>query len=179
MFLDNGTTFIPKGTSLAGLTGAGVNSEQFVDLGGPAIGGGARDIGVGTNGNGLFLTVALNGVTASDTLTTLQFDLQGAVDNGSGAPGTWNTYASSGPLNVAELTATTGEQYAFGITMPTRPPGLPLPRFLQLKRTCSNSGTATGTITAGTLYAGLTIGRDDQVAYVSGFTPPPTQGAGS
>jgi hypothetical protein len=171
MILDMYSTLEPKGTTLVGLTGAQA-SAQAIDLAGPVIGGSqGRDMGAA--GMGLPLTVALNGITASGTATTLQLDFQGAPDNGSGAPGTWTTYVSTGPMTVAEIEALTGEAYAFGINVPARPPGVPLPRFYQLLKT-----VAGGTLTAGTIFAGLTTGRDDQVAYMSGFVPPPTSGAG-
>ena len=160
--------------SLATVSAAGTSS-QALDLGGPAIfgtGPNGRDLGPGTNGNGPFLVVALNNVTTSATNTTLQFKLQGAPDN-SGVPGTWTDYLLSPAYTVAELQAMTGEQFFFPITLPPRPPGVAPPRFYQLAYVSAN-----GSITAGTIYAGLANGRTDWTAGNENFTPPPTSGAG-
>ena len=164
--------------SLATVVAAGVSS-QVIDLGGPAITGNGgttqngRDLGPGANANGPWLVVALNNVTVSATNTTLQFKLQGAPDNGSGAPGTYTDYLLSPAYTAAELAAVTGEQFFFPIILPPRPPGVLPPRYLQLAYVSAN-----GSVTAGTIYAGLSTGRSDWYAENANFTPPPTSGAG-
>ncbi len=170
MLLDSLNVFDPKGTALTLATGTSFSS-QVIDLGGPAIGGAqGRDLGPSAN---VFLTCALNGVTSGGA-ATLQIKLQGAPDNGSGAPGTYTDYLLSPVYTLAELQAVTGEQYAFPVVIPPRPPGVAMPRFLQLAYVLAGAA-----LTAGTVFAFLSVGRDDQTAYMSGFTPPPTSGAGT
>jgi hypothetical protein len=174
MLIDSQTVFYPKGTSLVGLTGAANASPNIVSLeAAGAIGGtNGRDVG---NGKPLYLACTLNGVAAGAG-TTLQIDIQGAPDNGSGAPGTFVTYATSGPMTLAEVQSTAGQQFAFPIALPLRPMGQPAPSFLQLNLEVASGG---GTLTAGTIFAGLVLDRDDTYYAPSGFTPPPTVGAGT
>ena len=176
MMLDSTLTFEPKGTSLATVSAAGT-STNAIDLGVTnGIGGSnGRDIGLGTDSHGIRTFVALSGtISTSATNTTLQFKLQGAPDNGSGAPGTFVDFGVSPAYTVTELQAKYGEAFFFAGTVPPRPPGVAPPRFLQLAYVPAN-----GSITAGTITAGLSIGNDESTAYPANFTVPPTSGAGS
>jgi len=176
MFIDSTTIFEQKGTSLATVVSNGTSS-YVVDLGGPAIGGSqGRDLGVGPDSNGPFLTLTINNLATTGTNVTLQFALQGAPDNGSGAPGTYRTMLMSPVYTAAQLEQVGLADYVFPIVLPPVAPGQAPPRFLQLTYTL---GGTSPVITAGTIFAGLTIGRDDQVFYQSGFTPPPASGAGA
>jgi hypothetical protein len=123
----------------------------------------ARDIGSGYD------IRVLAQITATFTGgTSIQAIIQGAPDNGSGAPGTWTTMMS-GPV-VATASATIGvrlfdndvprEAGAF----PDRPgPSQPLPRFLRMQ------WVIVGTMTGGSVYAALVLDRTDQTSYPPGI----------
>lgn len=116
-----------------------------------ANGGGARDLGTGNPDIWLFAEV----VAAFATGTDLTLELQGAPDNGSGAPGAY-TVMWTGPTTVlANLVV--GAQLA-NINVPRPVAGQPLPRFLKL--TCVTTGSA---MTAGQIEAGVVLDRFDQV----------------
>ena len=78
---------------------------NIVDLGlagipSSANGGGARDIGTGDDPS---LKLSIIVTTAFASGTSLQVNLQGAPDNGSGAPGSWTTMWT-GPVVVEAFT---------------------------------------------------------------------------
>lgn len=116
-----------------------------------ANGGGARDIGIGDNPA---LEVLIQVVTAFTSGTSLQVNLQGAPDNGSGAPGSYTTMWTSGAVLEANLDV--GAQIG-NVTMPLVVPGQVLPRFLRLQY------VTVGTHTAGALTGGLVLDRFDQI----------------
>lgn len=89
--------------------------------------------------------------------TTLQVQVQGSTDNS-----TFSTYWESEAIAKASITAA-GSRIDFELPRPT--PGRALPRYLRL-----NYVVAVSDFTAGTITAGLVLGRDDHVAYPPGVT---------
>ena len=127
----------------------------------------ARDMGIGDDPA---LKLLIQIVTAFASGTSLQVQLQGAPDNGSGAPGTYTTMWDSGALAEADLTA---GRYIMAGDMPRTllPTGLnpgkqALPRFLRLQY------VTVGTHTAGGIYGTIVLDRQDQVSYPAGITIP-------
>jgi Bbp16 len=151
-------------------------SSQIVDLGvgtvgNPAIpsfsaGGGARDIGVGDD-PALKLLVQVDTTMAGGT--SLGVSLQGAPDNGSGAPGTFTTYISGPVVLLANLLVGTRilEIDVPRLTVPTVPAP---PRFLQLAYAIA--GTFTG---GGKINGNIVLDRNDQIyqanAVSGGYVP--------
>jgi len=128
-----------------------------------ASGGGARDIGIGDD-PAMKILVLVTVAFASGT--SLQINIQGAPDNGSGAAGVF-TIMASGPV-VAEASLILGARL-FDDDMPRPAPGQALPRFLQL------GYVNVGTHTAGTIKAFLVLDRHDlpeQSNAVLGGYPP-------
>jgi hypothetical protein len=133
-------------------------ANNIIDLGlsgvpSSANGGGARDMAIGDDPM-LKLSVVVTTAFTSGGSATLQFELDGAPDNGSGAPGTWSIMLQSQAIPVADLWV--GE--AFGVDVPRPAPGQALPRFLRLRYII---GTAA--MTAGTCVSGIVIDRFDQI----------------
>lgn len=167
MILDNLLTF--TGTSngaTAGITsGAQTDSpttgtqvaSNIIDLGvnsgvpSSANGGGARDIGVGDDPS-LELSVIVT--TAFTVGTSLQVELSGAPDNGSGAPGSYTVMWLSNAIVEASLTV--GAQLA-NITVPRVIAGQVLPRFLRMRF------ITVGTHSTGAVEAGIVLDREDQI----------------
>lgn len=172
MILDNLLTFtgtsngtsggITSGPQTDAPTTGTQTSTNIVDLGlagipSSANGGGARDIGTGDDPS-LKLSVLVTTAFASGT--SLQVNLQGAPDNGSGAPGSWTTMWT-GPV-VVEASLAAGLQYS-NIDVPRPAPGQALPRFLRLQY------VTVGTHTAGAIEGQIVIDRDDQVVGSTGL----------
>ena len=99
MILDNLLTFTGTSNGATGGITAGAQTDlpttgtqaasNILDLGGPALpgsanGGGARDLGIGDNPALKLSALVTTAITGG---TSLQLQLQGAPDNGSGAPG--------------------------------------------------------------------------------------------
>src|SRR5437868_13073085 len=130
-------------------------SSNLIDLGlsggipASAQGGGARDIGIGDDPAMKLLVLVTVAITGG---TSLQVNLQGAPDNGSGAPGSFTTMLSS-PV-VAEASLILGARL-LDDDMPRPVPGQPLPRFLQLQY------ISVGTHSAGSLQATMVLDRHD------------------
>ena len=134
-------------------TGAQVSSN-IIDLGIlglplSASGGGARDIGIGDDPA---MKILIQVITALTGGTSLQINMQGAPDNGAGAPGTFVIYAS-GPI-VAEASLIPGARL-FDIDMPRPALDFPPPRFLQL------GYVSAGTHAAGAIQGYLVLDRFD------------------
>lgn len=121
-----------------------------------ANGGGARDMGVGDD-PALKLMVSVT--TAFLGGTSLGIVLQGAPDNGSGAPGTWTTMYTGPVVLLAGLTA--GARLA-DIDIPRPVPGQAIPRFLRLNY------VNVGTFTAGAVEAAVVLDRNDQPVGTTG-----------
>lgn len=160
MILDGLLTF----TSLAG-GGVGVGdspttgtqtSTNSLDLGlvggipASAAGGGARDIGIGDDPAMKILVLVTTAFTGG---TSLQVNIQGAPDNGSGAAGAF-TIMASGPV-VLEANLIVGARL-FDDDVPRPAPGQALPRFLQLGYV-----NGAGTHNAGVIKAFLVLDRHD------------------
>ncbi len=172
MILDNLLTF--TGTSngaTAGITsGAQTDApttgtqvaSNIIDLGvisgvpSSANGGGARDLGVGDD-PALKLSAIVTTTFASGT--SLQLELSGAPDNGSGAPGSYTAMWTSAA--IAEATLVAGIQLA-NIDVPRPVPGQVVPRYLRLRF------ITVGTHTAGAVEAQIVIDRDDQIVGATG-----------
>lgn len=171
MILDNLLTFTGTSNGASG----GITSSAYadapttgtqaasniIDLGvnglpTSARGGGARDIGVGDDP--MLKLSAIVGTAFADG-TSLQLQLQGAPDNGSGAPGAYTTMWTSAAIAEASLVA--GAQLA-NVDVPRVVFGQALPRFLKL------NFITVGTHTAGTIEANIVIDRDDQIMGTGG-----------
>lgn len=112
---------------------------------------GARDIGIGDDPALKILAVC---VAAFGGGTSLQLNLQGATDNGSGAPASFSTWWSSPVYTEAQLV--TGARL-FDMDMPRPPDGVAIPRFLQLQY------VSVGTHSSGALESLIVIDRHDQI----------------
>lgn len=147
-FDDNSSLAIAAGTQA---------SQNVLDYGilsgipSSANGGGARDMGIGDD-PALKLLVQVG--TTFTGGTSLQVAIQGAPDNGSGAPGTFVTWYSSYAVLLASLNA--GSRL-LEMDFPRPPDGVVVPRFVRLLY------TVVGTMTAGTVSAFVVLDRDDQM----------------
>jgi hypothetical protein len=133
------------------------DSTNILDLGisglpASAGGGGARDIGIGDD-PAMKLLVQIGTTVTSGGAATLQVAVEGAPDNGSGSPGSYNIMAQSDVFAKGLLVA--GARL-LDIDMPRPQPAQPIPRFLKLVYII---GTAA--ITAGTVTSYLVLDRHD------------------
>lgn len=171
MRIDASIAFVPVGVpqSLVGaagvsfpsvytvdLLGSGVGTAPTVIFGTPSVYGSADAAGVGLKR--VEMAVAVGTAFATSNSATLNVQLQGAIDTGSGGgyqPGTWNTFVETGTITAANLTA--GSVIMRFPWLPPFPFNL-RPRYLRL-----NFSIPSGTnFTAGTIaYAVPTLGRDD------------------
>lgn len=142
MILDSLLCFTGNSKGATGTQANGPNSDSpttgtqacsnIIDLGliglpSFASGGGARDMGIGDDPT---LKLLVEVVTSnSPGGTSLQMQLQGAPDNGSGAPGAFTTMWTGPAVLTANLTV---GAYLANIDVPRTIPGQPIPRFLQL-----------------------------------------------
>lgn len=172
MILDNLLTFTGTSNGATGGITSGAQTDapttgtqaasNIIDLGvlsgvpSSANGGGARDIGAGDD-PAMKLSVMV--VAALTGGTSLQLQLQGAPDNGSGAPGSYTTMWTSAAIAEASLVA--GAQLA-NIDVPRVVFGQPLPRYLKL------NFISVGTHGAGTIEAQIVLDRDDQIMGTGG-----------
>jgi hypothetical protein len=183
MILDGLLTFTGTSQGASGGIAAGLQTDapttgtqvasNTLDLGLAGLpvsgsGGGARDIGVGDKPS---LKLSAIVTTAFIGGTSLQLQLSGAPDNGSGAPGAytpmWTTMA------FLEAVLIQGAQLA-NVDMPRVIWEQVNPRFLQL------GFITVGTHSAGQIEAQIVIDRDDQIigpsgaysGYVPGVTIP-------
>jgi hypothetical protein len=131
-----------------------------------AQGGGARDIGIGDDPAMKVLVELITAATSAGT-TTMQVQVQGAPDNGSGAPGTFTIMAQSDVITLvsAGTTAAAGLQgsHMFDIDVPRPKPGTAIPRFLRLQY------VMTGTGTGGSVESMIVLDRFDQIVSSAGF----------
>jgi len=184
MILDNALMF--TGTSngaTGGITFAGgLNADRpttgtqaasnIVDLGvvaglpNSAAGGGARDMGIGDDPALKLLVVCTQALAGG---TSIQVQLQGAPDSGSGTPGSYTTMWT-GPSVL--LAAGVQGAYLANIDVPRTVPGQPVPRYLQLNFISSGTFTWTGT---GGIEGTIVLDRWDQIissaGYSSGYPP--------
>ena len=171
MILDGLLTFSGTSNGASGGITAGAQTDSpttgtqaasnIIDLGVAGLptsanGGGARDIAVGDDP---MLKLSAICPVAFTGGTSLQLQLQGAPDNGSGAPGTYTTMWTSPAYAEASIIA--GAQLA-NIDVPRPVAGQALPRFLKLNY------ISVGTHSAGTIEAQIVIDRFDQIVGTSG-----------
>lgn len=136
-------------------------ASNIIDLGISGLptsagGGGARDLGIGDDPS---LKLSALCVVAFTGGTSLQLQLQGAPDNGSGAPGSYTTMWTGPAILEAALIA--GAQLA-NVDMPRAIWEQVNPRFLQLNY------ISAGTHGAGQIEAQIVIDRDDQIIGTTG-----------
>lgn len=152
------TNFLGGGVGIGDSPTTGTQtSTNSIDLGISGIptstagggGGGARDIGIGDDPAMKLLVLV---TTTFLSGTSLQVNVQGAPDNGSGAEGTYTTMLS-GPV-VTEANLIAGARL-LDDDMPRPVPGQALPRFIRLQY------VTVGTHTAGVLKAFLVLDRHD------------------
>lgn len=118
--------------------------------------------GGGPLAEGPQLQVIVNTAFAAAGAATMRFELQAAIDNGAGSPGTWDTIVQSDDIPVALLIP--GDNPIISYTVPKRYPGQGFPRFYRL-----NYLIATGPMTAGALSAQLLTGIDDNPLYPANY----------
>ena len=171
MILDNLLTFTGTSNGATGGITAGAQTDlpttgtqaasNIIDLGLDGIpsyanGGGARDIGVGDDPSLKLSAIVVTAITGG---TSLQLQLQGAPDNGSGAPGSYTTMWTSAAIAEASLVA--GAQLA-NIDVPRVVFGQALPRFLKL------NFISVGTHSDGAIECQIVLDRDDQIMGTGG-----------
>ena len=161
MILDSLLTFTAASGNTDSPTTGTQYSTNIIDLGisglpNSAAGGGARDLGVG---DAPALKIHVDVTTAFVSGTSLQILLQGAPDNGSGAPGSYTTMFSGAV--VAEASLVIGARLA-DIDVPRVVPGQPIPRYLRL------AYVTVGTHTAGAIEGNIVLDRFDQLIGTGG-----------
>jgi hypothetical protein len=162
MIIDALLCFDPPGTprNLAQVVAA-YDSQNILDLGvtsgipSSANGGGARDIGIGDD-PAMKLWVQVITAFTSNGAATMSVTLQGAIDNGSGAPAAFSTWYVS-PVYALATLAVAGNRL-LNMDMPRPPAAIAVPRFLKLVYTIAGATTI-----AGTVAAGIVLDRDDQM----------------
>ena len=156
MILDNLLTFdLASAITVVGGTQASANVLDLHMAGIPTLSNnqGARDIGIGDD-PAMKLLVQVTTAFTSNGAGTLQVNLQGSADNGSGAPLSFATWYSTPAYALATLVA--GARL-MDMDMPRPPDGIPIPRFLRLTYVIGGA-----TMTAGTVEALLVLDRMDQ-----------------
>ena len=171
MILDGFLTFTGTSNGATGGITSGAQTDapttgtqvasNIIDLGveglpAYAAGAGGRDIGIGEDASlelsALITTTFVGG-------TSLQLQIQGAPDNGSGAPGSYTTMWTSSAVAEASLVA--GSQWG-NINFPRMIPGQAPPRFIRL------NFITVGTHTGGAIEVNVVLDRDDQIMGASG-----------
>lgn len=168
MLLDSKLAFVLAGSplSLVAAAGVAIPSPGVIDLLGSGVGnlvtnitGNAAEPGqadaMGMGNMRPELVVAMGTAATTATSATLTIALQGAPDDGTGNPGTWQTFEQSPAYTAAQLTA---GQILMRLPWVPPFPDNERPRFLRL---LFSVPTATD-FTAGTIaYAQVTQARDD------------------
>lgn len=157
MILDSLLLF-DTAANLAQVTGtyASANVIDFGLSGLPtsANGGGARDMGIGDD-PALKLFVQVTTAFTSGGAGTLQIELDGAVDNGAGAPAAFSVWWQSPAYALATLVA--GERL-MDMDFPRPPAGIAVPRYVRMRYIIGGA-----TMTAGVVESGIVLDRDDQM----------------
>ena len=124
----------------------------------------ARDLGIGDDPAIKLLVQIMTTFTGG---TSLEVQLQGAPDNGSGSPGTYTTMWDSTAILEADLLQ---GRYISNVDLPRiwlpsplQPGKQVLPRFLRLQ------WISVGTHGAGALFGALVLDREDQISYPPGI----------
>jgi len=134
-----------------------------------ASGQGARDMGIGDD-PAMKILVQVTTAFTSGGAATLAVQLQGATDNGSGAPAAFSTWWVSPTYALATI-AVVGARL-MDMDMPRPPAGIAVPRFLQLTYVIAGATT-----TAGNVSSYLVLDRHDQMynatnnAILGGYIP--------
>ena len=161
LIFTGGTTYGAGTLAIGQALTATATSTNIIDLGGPALPISSssnptslpfRDIGIGDDPAMKLLVQCL---TTFATGTSLTVAFQGAVDNGSGSPGSFSTYYSSPAVATASLVA--GARL-LDMDVPRPPQGIAEPRFLQLNFTVGGSN-----FTNATILGAIVLDRIDQV----------------
>lgn len=113
---------------------------------------GARDMGIGDK-PALKMVAWVTTTFTSGGAGTLQAVLQGATDNGAGAPNAFVNWWTSPVYALATLAA--GAKL-YDMDMPRPPAGVAVPRFLQMAWVI-----ATAVMTGGTIKAWIVLDRED------------------
>lgn len=158
----NGNSSAPASGSATDAPTTGTQqSANIVDLGvtsgipSSANGGGARDIAIGND----VLWLLIQCTTAFTGGTSLQVQLEGAPDNGSGAPGSWTVMWDSTAILETDLFV---GSYISNVAVPRTVPGQALPRFLRLNY------ITVGTHTGGAIEGTVALDRFDQITGTGG-----------
>jgi hypothetical protein len=166
MILDNFLMFDPPAApaALAQVAGTYI-SGNTIDLhmaGIPVLANlqGARDMGVGDS-PALKMLVQVSTAFTSGGAATLQVALQGATDNGSGAPNTFVTWWTSPAYALATIAVAGARLY--DMDMPRPPAGVAVPRFLRMAYIIGGATT-----TAGGIVSGIVLDRMDQMYQSTG-----------
>lgn len=172
MILDALTAFsTPAAPDNLALGTGTYNSNNVIDLGlvglpASASGGGARDVGIGDAPSLKLMCEVVTSFTSGGA-GTLQLTLQGAPDNGTGAPGAYYTMLQSQAISLANLVQ--GARL-FDVDVPRPPPGQALPRFLRLQYIIGGAA-----MTAGQCVSCIVLDRIDQPVGItnalSGYPP--------
>jgi len=168
MILDSLLTFTGTGNGATGTIANGQwtdlpttgtqDASTIIDLGialgvpTSANGGGARDMGIGDYPAMKLSAIVTTAITGGTDLTV---ELQGAPDNGSGAPGSW-TVMWKAPAVVVEANLVQGAQLC-NVDLPRVLFEQVLPRFLKL------TFISTGTHSAGAVEAQIVLDLDQQI----------------
>ena len=128
--------------------------------------GGARDLGIGDDPALKFMCQATAYTSGG---TSIQLQLQGAPDNGSGAPGSYTTMWTGPVVAVANISgplalSSPGSVYLANIDFPRPVPGQPYPRYFQL------NFISVGTFVGLLVEAAIVLDRFDQVIGTTGAT---------
>jgi hypothetical protein len=129
-------------STLITASGTTQNSANVIDLGGPGLPvfanlQGARDIGIGDDPAMKLLVVV---TVAASTGTSMTVSLQGATDNGSGAPAAYSTWYTTPAYTTAQMVV--GARL-MDMDMPRPPDGIAIPRFLRLVYTTVSTANPT------------------------------------
>jgi hypothetical protein len=149
-----GTPGIPGSGDFPTASGASTNMIDLVNM---------RDLGIGDDPA---LKLLIQVITAFVGGTSVDVQLQGAPDNGLGAPGAWTTMWDSTAITTANLVvglyiSNVDLPRIFGPT-PLQPFIQPLPRFLRLNY------VLVGAFTGGGLFGAIVLDREDQISYRPG-----------
>ena len=156
------TSTIADGPNTDAPTTGSQDSSNIVDIGvksglpTSANGGGARDLGIGDDPAMKLLIEVITAFTGGTDLTA---ELQGAPDNGSGAPGGY-TVMWTGP-KVVEANLLAGA-YLANVYMPSVIPAQVLPRFLKL------TFVTTGSHGAGDLIGAIVLDKFEEIKGTTG-----------
>lgn len=171
MLIDNLVSFVPVGSNLSLVAGAGINvASGIVDILGLGVGQNpansliignrtifGSDVGIGGKRPQIQVNIGTAFTTANGN--TLNVAYQAAPDQGSAGsfqPGTWQTLEETGPLTAAQLTA--AQIVARFDFVPNFPANLNA-RYLRLLFQVLPAGS----FTAGTISSAIvTLTRDDE-----------------